>query len=444
MSGLGIILLLMMAVISCSKKEETGASPRPIEISWLSYISRDSDEGKAFFPMLDKWLAQNPDIIIRDEFIGGDDRKAKVKADASAGLISDIFGFWSTLSNCAYLLQADLCVPTEDLCAKIPNVKMKNISSSILETISYKGVPYGLPLSAVYAGFFVNAQIYAECGLKTPDQYDIYTYEQFRKDGDIFKSRGYIPLACGWQAGNPGHFYLSALVNQMPGGTEEMLEIAAYKDSTGPGNITRGLQYIIDDIKLGMYQENVLADSWNEMGAIYEQKRAAAVYNYVNNSMFINIMSTDPDLLTATRMVPFPQIKEAARQSNKMVALAAEHNYYVTRKAWDSSPAKQDAIAKFCDFLYGRESMINFTKYNQAALGFDYDIPTDGLSPIVRDAIRFGAGKEEVPFYLAVVPDSTAWQNFKFALMDCVSGEVSPADTEKLIGEIFQVMERPE
>jgi ABC-type glycerol-3-phosphate transport system substrate-binding protein len=223
-----------------------------------------------------------------------------------------------------------------------------------------------------------------------------------------------------------------------------MLGILEYKNTTGSGNIAAALQYVLDDIKTGMYQENVLADSWNEMGAIYEQGKAAAVYNYVNNSLFTNLQTSDPELLAATRMVPFPQIKEAVKPVKSQVALAAEHNYYVSKKAWTSGSAKQDALARFMDFLYSKDVIINFAKYSQVALDLDYEFPPEDLSPTVRDAMRYASGKEEIPFYLAIIPDSSAWQDFKNATMDCVSGEVSPRDTEKLIGTIFDAMEKPQ
>ncbi|MDR2730694.1 MAG: ABC transporter substrate-binding protein [Treponema sp.] len=427
-----LLAVLLLSISACQKKDDTD----PVTIIWLPHTSRDSGEGAVFYPLFDQWKAANPDINLVENYVGGDDVKIKIKADASADMLPDVFFFWGTLSNNEYLLESGMVVPTKDIVAEVPNLRMENISPSTLGTISYRGVPYGIPYTATFAGFFVNTAIYEKCGVPLPDTYPAFTYEQFRKDAEVFRKNGYIPLAHGWEAGNPGHFYLSQLINQLPGGTQSMLDLLNYKNMAGSGNLATGMRYVIEDIRLGVYQDNVIADSWNQMTALFQQERAAANYTHVNQ---LGQFNNDPVLASRIKLMPFPKIPEAVKDSNQQVAIAPAYNYFVSAKSW-KDPKKRQAIVRFLDFIFGKEAIIAFTKFQQPALSFDFDIPEENFSTIYKNAAKFAHGKEEVPFFLAVVPDSAAWQNFKNVLMEIVIGQLSPENGEKAIGAVFAEM----
>lgn len=419
---------------------ESATSTPPAESSgektvlrFAGFCAEDGTVGNMYFPLLEEFLAANPDIEIVNDYAFDDDLKAKVKAEAAGGSLPDIMAYWATLANSSWLYSSDMLVPTEELTASIDGLDISMIDESIIRTTSYDGVAYGIPLNTLRMCYIVNKALYEQCGVTLPTEYDKYTYEQFREDGKVFLENGIIPLAVGYKDGNPGHYYLAELISQMQGGLDELYGIMEYKNPAGSGNLARAIGIIQEDIGLGLYPKSFLNNSWNEQHALYSDRQAAAMYTITSSAA--PLMVEDEQLLADSIVVPFPEIEGCVSSPSTRVARSVNWAIHVSANSWED-PVKQEAIGRFMSWFFSEEWQKPYATTEEPAVNFAYDL-TESFGPFYQRVLETQEGWSYSPYYLSAVPDSAIFTSFKNAIMEAATLGITPQEFEDKCIEIF-------
>ncbi len=434
----GFALLVSLVLLVCLMG--TALAETVTTIRFVGFCAEDTEMGQAFYPLLDKWLQANPDIKVESEYVFNDDLKAQIKTEAAADMLPDVMVYWGSLSNSAWLYAADMLVPTEQLLEDVDVLKREMFDENILKSISYNGTAYGIPLDACRTGFFINKEVFEACDLKLPSAYDIYTYDQWQADGKVMLEKGYTPLALGWKGGNPGHYYLSEIICQLPGGIEEMNGLLEYKNPAGSGNLATAIGYIQKDVELGMYPVDYLNFSWSEQAALFNDGKAGAIYTLATS--MISACNTHPGLFEKIEIVDFPQIAQCVNPPSGRFDFSIDSCVHVSKTDY-ADEKKHDAIVRFLNWFYGEEWMSQYVGYEDCILNLPYDIPDENYGEVALKIYSFQQGKDSAPFYLGVLPDSNAFTDYKNLIQEAAMGTYTPAEFEEAAKAIFDEMEKP-
>lgn len=395
-----------------------------ITIRYAADTIQDSAEGKEFFELLEQFKEDNPDIDLQFELAIDADMKTKIKTEAAADMLPDVFWYWSTFSNSQFLYESHLVVPLETICENSEVLSMDMYPEAVLSAISYEGVPMGIPGDASRGFFIVNKALYDEYNVPLPK-----TYEEFREGGKIFIENGIIPLATGFKDGNPGHHWFSILLNQLPGGTEEFNDMMLGKVHPESGNIAKVAQIIQEDADLGMYPKDFINGDWNTQQTLFFEGKAAAMY-----SLSFQLQNCPEDFAKNCQMWSVPKLDGAERDPFTFYTYGPQDSIMVSQKSFED-PVKREAIMRFIDFWFGQEHMNSMAKYRELAL--DYSVSTE-LPPLVMEMYDYQKGMDTVPSLFSAIPDATLFNDVKNALQETAAKITTPEQFSDKMAELFQ------
>ena len=395
-------------------------------IRFVADTSEDTAYGKEFFPLLEKFEEENPDIDVQYELAIDADMKTKIKTEAAADMLPDVFWYWSTYSNAQFLYESDLIMPLDTIIENSSVLTKDMFPQSVLEAITYNGVEYGIPLDSSRGFFLVNKALYDEYGVELPK-----TYEEFREGGKIFVENGIIPLAIGFKDGNPGHQWFSILLNQLPGGTEEINAVLQGENlSTDSGNLTKVAKIIQDDADMGMYPKDFINGDWNTQQALFFEGKAAALY-----SLSFQLQGCPDELVDDLQMWSVPKLEEAAKDPFTFYHTGPQDSIMVSKKSFEESEEKRNAIMRFIDFYYGEEHINAVAKYKE--LAFSYPIATENLPPLVQEMYKYQEGMDTVSSIFTTVRDATLFNSFKNALQEVAAKITTPEEFSEKVKNLF-------
>lgn len=407
-----------------NSSDNTVSNGTKVTIRYAADTTQDSAEGKEFFELLEQFKKDNPDIDLQFELAIDADMKTKIKTEAAADMLPDVFWYWSTFSNSQFLYESHLVVPLETICENSEVLSMDMYPESVLSAISYEGVPMGIPGDASRGFFIVNKALYDEYNVPLPE-----TYEDFREGGKIFIENGIIPLATGFKDGNPGHHWFSILLNQLPGGTEEYNDMMLGILHPESGNIAKVAQIIQEDADLGMYPKDFINGDWNTQQTLFFEGKAAAMY-----SLSFQLQNCPEDFVQNCQMWSVPKIDGAARDPFTFYTYGPQDSLMVSQKSFDD-PAKRDAIMRFVDFWFGQDHMNSMAKYRELAL--NYPVTTE-LPPLVMQMYDYQKDMDTVPSLFSAIPDATLFNDVKNALQETAAKITTPEQFSDKMVELFQ------
>lgn len=408
------------------EQKDTNNSGERITLRYVDDVTEDSEYGKEHYPMLDRFRAENPDIDLQHELAIDADMKTKIKTEAAADMLPDIFFYWSTYSNSQFLYESGLVVPLDTIVENSSVLKKEMFPQSILDAISYEGVEMGIPVDASRGFFIVNKALYEQYDVELPK-----TYEEFREGGKVFVENGIIPLAVGFKDGNPGHQWFSILLNQLPGGSEEISSLIEGENlNTGSGNLERVARIIQEDADLGMYPKDFINGDWSTQQALFFEGKAAAMY-----SLSFQLQSCPEDMVENLQMWSVPALEGAVKDPFSFYHSGPQDSLMISKKAFEESPEKKDAIMRFVDFYYGQEHMNAVAKYKELAL--DYPVDSEEFPPLVKEMYAYQEGMDTVPSVFGTVPDATLFNEFKNALQEMAAKITTPEQFAEKVKQIF-------
>lgn len=131
-----------------------------------------------------------PDIEVVFNGVTATEYDSVLQTKLSSGNAEDIL-FLRTFGTGKQIYDAGYVLPlTEN---EIPNLSKIDDTYETPWTDVKTGTVYGAPGTMCVGGFFYNKGIFKECGIEAPPS----TWEEFLKDCQILKEKGYVPIADG-------------------------------------------------------------------------------------------------------------------------------------------------------------------------------------------------------------------------------------------------------
>ena len=410
---------------------EGNASYDGVTIRFLNMKSADTDEGKGFIKLLDKFQEETG-ITVQYETAQDADMKAKVRTEAAADTLPDVFEYWSDYANAQFLYEADLLMEMDALIDALPddNLAPELFIQSYTDSYKYNDKVYGLPFYASLYAFFYNIDIYEDCGLALPDTYDVYTYDQWREDGAVMREKGYIPFSTGFLGGNPGHQWLWAICSQFEVWDEaRQAEVLAGANPIDDG-FGKAMEVIQTDINMGMYPDDYMNGDWNTMLALFGAGQAACMYNLAHN------VTELPDGMNIG-VSYIPQLDGAVKDTSKTKYANPEHSLMTPKTSYNESPERQAAILKFYDFFYSDETLHHFSIYNELD-GLNYKVDPEIKHEYVQKVYATQEGWTSHPTFMVFVLNSDVMVEWRHAVEEGASFMTTPEEYQQNVFELFK------
>jgi raffinose/stachyose/melibiose transport system substrate-binding protein len=285
----------------------------------------------------------HPNIKIEMEAVADEPIKDKLRL-IMGGTIPDVYFSWG--GEFAHkFVRAGAALDLTPYFEKYPDWKA-SFAPALLETSTFDGKNYGVPLH-FYAKFFsYNTKIFDELGLSVPE-----TWDELLEICETLKNAGYIPIALGNEQPWAAIHWMTTLNQKMV--PEEVRE-KDYNPKTGefthPGYV-KALEYLKSLNDKGYFNEGVNTTSYNMQNQLFYSGKAGMVYiepAYFEKSLE-EYMSGKWDIF------PMPAIAEG--EGNQKIITGAPELFLVSAKT-----KYPDEAIEFLRFLTNMENSEKLVK----------------------------------------------------------------------------------
>ncbi len=300
--------------------------------------------------------------------------KAKILTDFRTGAEPDVL-FYFTNADAEPFITAGKVVDLATIRAQYPEYG-SNMKESML-AVAKDGKNYALPSSGFWENMFVNTKVLKDSGVAVPGSG--YTWDQFLKDCEAIKAKGYTPIAASlFQV--PHYWFEFMVMNN--GSSANQLDIPAIGADGKLDAVGQKWAKGLEDIKLlyekGYFPENTLTATDPETVQIFSDDEAAFL---IDGSWKVgHFVDNYADKLAnyALSFVP----GKGERKATDMIG-GISMGYFITKKAWDN-PAKREAAVKFVEHMTEDSVLSTFVTTEVTAL-------KNGASPAGLNALQQSA-----------------------------------------------------
>lgn len=292
-----------------------------------------------------KAVAEEMGFTLQIEGVAGDELRNKIKVDAAADNMPDLFKFWNGGVMMDYVA-AGLIQPIDDYLALSKFVKEENYPESAWLNTYYEGKRYGIPYQQGIGVFLANTEIFEECGVDLPTEG--WTLDEFLAACKVFREHGYQPTNVGSLGGNPSHFFYGDFVCQYADGNELTANLSQHLQFDNP-TFRKAAEYM-EVMRLGgAFPDDVAAaGDWTPSAVMYAEEKSAMCYTF--GWTFDNF---DEEMVAKSQPIPLPKLPDADRDPKHFIQGTVNDNYMITAKAW-ADPLKRDCIVALLDAFFGK------------------------------------------------------------------------------------------
>jgi ABC-type glycerol-3-phosphate transport system substrate-binding protein len=357
------------------------------------------------------------------EGVAGDELRNKIKVDAAANNLPDVFKFWNGGVMADYV-QAGLIQPIDDYIKLSTVVKDENYPESAWLNTKFDGVRYAIPYQQGIGCFLANKEIFDKCGVKIPT--DGWTLDEFLAACKTFRDNGFTPTNVGSKGGNPSHFFYGDFVCQYADGNDLTATLSQTLLFDNP-TFRKAAEYMVKMRDAKVFPDDTVAGGdWTPSAVLYEQGKTAMCYTF--GWCFSNFSQATVD---KTVCIPLPKLPDGDRDPLHFIQGTVNDNYMISKAAW-ADEKKRDCIVALLDEFFGT------TELEVARLGARVPVDKSILEQVdySKDPSMMGkvmtyrqqVGVEGSPMIWMNCPDTKTQFDYQAYLDDLWSGAID-ADT---------------
>ena len=417
-----LILLLAAALLltGCTGKtpEATETSEKDtVVLDLVTCYGVDDGNRKKYEQAIRAYEEQSGNVVWDRSSVSNEDWKNKVLTDFMTDSEPDVL-FYFMNADADPFVNAGKVVPIEEIREIYPDYGT-NMRQELIPQAK-DGNHYAVPSSSYWETMFVNRKVLDACGVSIPGP--DYTWEQFLRDCDTIKAKGYVPIACSLSE-IPHYWFEFLLLNN--GSLDNHLQIPGLQadgsldmDETAQKWIA-GLNDLKELYDKGYFPETTLTSPDVETVAMFAEGQAAFL---VDGSWKVSYLETHyGDHLDDYAVSFFPG--KGNRQADQVIG-GISMGYFITRKAWDN-PEKREPAVELVFHMTSEEVLRKFSAADMTAL--DSNVIPEGMNPLQYSA---AAAFSQVRGMITAVQDSMS-SDAKRELFDniqnVVTGRMTPA-----------------
>lgn len=359
-----LVTILALFLNSCASSSKVPASseksaldkPQTV-LRFISSWGGVDSKAKTLKNVLNEFVINNPDIVVENESLFGEDFLPKIKTDFASGNNPDVFGLWPG-SDINALVKAGKVADLTDILNNDPKWK-QSFDRSMWAYTTYDNKIYGLPVEVIFECLFVNRDLFIQYNVPIPQ-----TYEELKNAVSIFQKHYIIPIAFNTFAEGT---YLYQNIVAMLGGKEDTEN--PFKNGYVKKCYIDGLRYVKELYDIHAFPEDCFTLTNNERNILFKDKKAAMI---VQGSWFIGDFPADDYTVD---IIPFPYIDGGMSPRNTMVYGLGGGSFHMSQAASDDNLKREASIrllraltstntaATFASDT-GMISNVNIDKYN--------------------------------------------------------------------------------
>lgn len=406
------------------------APPKPgdtnkITLRFASHYVGVHPMGPVVRRLLNSFTEQYPNITIKFEGTPGNDHQTKIKLDASADRIPDLFNYWRLDPG----FGLDQVAQADKLADLTAWTRSDPFFTDLFDDYSWKtaslgGKVYGIPLNMFYLEFLANKAVYARAGVDLPTDWD-----SLLNGVRALKQKGELPWAISIGNDSQGGRIYNYVVSRSVG-NERAIRMHSGKEPINVPEMVVALQRL-HDLVVG----NVPGDAIS----IQNESVYAKYVNTNRGALIIDGSWATPTIKPAVQenlvVLEFPLIPGGAeKQRNVERDLTA--CWYMGAKAMQDDE-KRPYVLQLVRHLASRQAgKLYVEEANTQVPMLGVEVDESKISRVAREAQTLAFSKPANRWIPSVM---TPVQRHKFepALGEFLSGKFEAPAFAAQLGEIF-------
>ena len=364
-------VMLLGLLAGCGDKP-SGGKASSVSLNVVTSYGGDDGNRKNYEDAVKSYEEATGNKILDSSSSSNEEWKAKVLTDFETGTEPDVL-FFFTNADAEPIIKAGKVVDIATIRAEYPDYG-SNMRDSMLAAAS-DGKNYAIPSSGFWENMFVNTKVLADCGVAVPGP--DYTWDQFLKDCQTIKDKGYTPIACSLFE-VPHYWFEFCVMNN--GTLASQLDIPASADDAAGQKWCAALNDMKDLYEKGFFPVNTLTATDPETVQLFGDGEAAFLID--GSWKVTHFVDNYPENLENFAISYVPAKGE--RKASEAIG-GISMGYFITKKAWDD-PSKREAAVKFVEHMTSDEVMSSFVTTEVTAL-------KNGASPSGLNSLQESAAK---------------------------------------------------
>jgi len=415
--SLSLILSMVLALAA------PGAFGEDVTITFFYNNHAGSLETEMLEKILSGFQEAHPDINLVAEPVNAanDGLNTRITTAYVANDLPDVFQYWGGFAL-AEMAGGGLIMDAQDYLDVSTKIKKDDIAQAAWDAYSYQGIMRGYPTHTAFPAWFANKAIFDQCGLEIPT-----TMQELMDIAPVLRENGFIPLAMGSSGANPAHFFLSELMHQYAGGTEEIRTLGQ-TNQFDTENLRKTAQMILDLKAAGVFPEDTIANGdWGPTFELYNGGRAAMIYTY--GWMYANMSE---ETYANSVIINAPVVDGGTVDPSGFTSFFVNFGFLVTQKAWDE---KQEAMTAFIDWLLSDEAAQYFADGGAMT---PKNITVIIANPVFSDVVAHVQGRERVGSHYAATGSADAWNGFSPACDELFAGALTAEEFAQKVQSYYK------
>ncbi len=400
---------------AAGEETQKQAAPKDKPSIRFAYNWTGSDpKAPHFEPFIKEYAEKNKDAAeFKFEGTPGEEHRTKIKVDAAAGNLPDVFTYWLGQVNLQPLVNADSILDVSEYLKVSKTIKKEQFSDISWSFFDIGGKYYGIPAEAFKGFFLANKNLFAKYNLEYPK-----TYEELKAVAKVFNDNGIVPFSMGSKNGQPSHLFFSFLTYQFENGFKDAQAIPqTWKYNTDA--VIKAARVVEDMKKNQIFQKDTIANGdWGPQLALYNEEKAAMVYEFP-----WMIGSFKPEIVEASECIDFPKLDGATVDPSTYTIGAVAMGICINKKAFED-PAKKDALVNFVDYLES-DSLLGELAKGGLFPAKTVKLDPSTLSPLYAKAVAYTEKQNVYPHHESYVPDSNSYSVILNSLDELFAGAIT-------------------
>ncbi len=316
-----------------SQAPASSEAAKPVEITVVTSYGGD-DGNRANYEAAYKAYESATGNTVKDASgTSNEEWKSKIMADFETGAEPDVLFYFNGV-DANKLVQGGKVVSIDEIRKTYPDYA-SNMKDEWLGASPADGKNYSVPVNGYWEGLYVNKKVLKDCGVEVPGAN--YTWDQFLKDCEAIKAKGYTPIAASLQE-VPHYWFEFSIFNHDTVKTHATIP-ASSSDEAGKA-WTSGLNDMKTLYEKGYFPKNTNTATDAETFQLMADNKAAFA---IDGSWKIGWFQQNAKSIDDFTVTYVPGANQ--RKSTDIIG-GISMGYYITKKAWDD-PAKQKACVDF-------------------------------------------------------------------------------------------------
>jgi raffinose/stachyose/melibiose transport system substrate-binding protein len=340
---------------------------KPAEITVVTSYGGDDGNRKNYEAAYKAFEASSGNTVKDASGTSNEEWKSKIMADFETGAEPDVLFYFNGV-DANKIVQGGKVVSLDEIRKVYPDYA-SNMRDDLLVPSPADNKVYSIPVNGYWEGLYVNKKVLTDAGVKVPGA--DYTWDQFLKDCETIKAKGYTPIAASLQE-VPHYWFEFTVFNH--GSVADHTKIPASSTDAVGKKWVDGLNDIKTLYTKGYFPKNTTTATDAETFQLMADNKAAFA---IDGSWKIGWFQQNAKSIDDFTVTYVPGANQ--RKSTDIIG-GLSMGYYITKKAWDD-PAKQKACVDFVKAMTTDDVVSSFGETAVTALknGTKAPAKTDSL-----------------------------------------------------------------